>query len=215
MKITILYDNDVAVEGLGLKGDHGFACLVEFKGVRVLFDTGEKGPVLLNNMKALKVEPASLDEVFISHGDSDHIGGLADLLKLKPAKVYVPAACPEPQGASEVIKVKAPFQLRENMYSTGQLGNEEQSLVVKTGKGLVIIVGCSHPGVGNILKSAAQFGKPFALIGGLHGFREFDVVKDLELICPTHCTKRKAEIRELYPDKCIAGGVGKVIQIDD
>ena len=48
--------------------------------------------------------------------------------------------------------------------------------------------GCSHSGVGNILKAASQFGKPYALIGGLHGFSDFDLVKDLTLICPTHCT---------------------------
>ena len=79
--------------------------------------------------------------------------------------------------------------------------------------GVVVIVGCSHPGVKNILDSASQFGKPLALIGGLHGFREFDVIEDLELVCPTHCTQYESEIKSLYPEKYIKGGAGKIIEI--
>ncbi|GAH19538.1 unnamed protein product, partial [marine sediment metagenome] len=84
---------------------------------------------------------------------------------------------------------------------------------VKTEKGLVVIVGCSHPGVKNILKAASDLGDPKVLIGGLHGFSDFDLVKDLEFICPTHCTQFKSEIRSRYPGKYVSGGVGKVIEI--
>ena len=51
------------------------------------------------------------------------------------------------------------------------------------------------------------------LIGGLHGFREFDKIKDLGLICPTHCTQHKSEIQSLYPEKFTEGGVGRIIEI--
>jgi len=85
--------------------------------------------------------------------------------------------------------------------------------VVKTKKGLVIIAGCSHPGVKNILEAASDFGKPAILIGGLHGFSEFDLVEDLEFICPTHCTQFKSEIISRYPEKYISGGAGKIIEI--
>jgi len=71
----------------------------------------------------------------------------------------------------------------------------------------------SHPGVKSILRAASQFGKTEALIGGLHGFSDFDVIKDLKLICPTHCTQFKSQIRSLYPEKYVKGGVGKVIEI--
>ena len=85
--------------------------------------------------------------------------------------------------------------------------------MVKTKKGLVIIVGCSHSGVNNILESASQFGETCALIGGLQGFRDFDLVEDLEYICPTHCTQHIEEIKRQYPKKYIEGGAGKVIEI--
>lgn len=45
------------------------------------------------------------------------------------------------------------------------------------------------------------------------GSVEFDLFKDLELICPTHCTQHKSEIKSLYKEKCIDGGVGGVILI--
>ena len=89
----------------------------------------------------------------------------------------------------------------------------EQSLVVKTERGLVVIDGCSHPGVGNILQAASQFGRVYALIGGLHGFREFALLKDLGLVCPCHCTQHISEIKRLYPEKYVEGGAGRVIEL--
>jgi len=211
MKITIIYDNEAAE--VGLRADWGFSCLVEAYNKRILFDTGANGTLLLENMKKLNIDPTMIDEVFISHAHWDHMGGLSDFLLINPIKVYIPSSCPEPHGAGEVFKVKQALKIHENIFSTGELKNREQSLVVKMEKGLVVIAGCSHPGVENILEAASQFGKPRALIGGLHGFKEFDVVRDLEVICPTHCTQFKSEIKTLYPEKYIRGGAGKVIEI--
>lgn len=212
MKITIIYDNKTWEEGL--KADWGFSCLVEVYDKKILFDTGSNGSVLLHNMQRLNIDPTIIEEVFISHAHGDHTGGLPDLLRINNAvKVYIPVSCPEPPGASEVVRVKEPFKIHENIFSSGELKSIEQSLVVKTQKGLAVIVGCSHPGVKNILKAASQFGKPYAIIGGLHGFSDFNLVKDLEFICPTHCTQFKSKIELLYPKKYVGGGVGKVIEI--
>jgi len=211
MKITIVYDNEVWKEGL--KADWGFACLVEVYGKRILFDTGANGSILLENMKKLNIDPAVVEEIFISHAHWDHTGGLADFLKINPVKVYVPSSFKVPDDAAEIIEVKEARKIHDDIFSTGELENIEQSLVVKTEKGLVVIAGCSHPGVENILSAASRYGKPYALIGGLHGFKEFDLVKDLELICATHCTQFKSEIKSRYPEKYIEGGAGKVIEL--
>ncbi|MDP8237767.1 MAG: MBL fold metallo-hydrolase [Candidatus Hatepunaea meridiana] len=211
MKSTIIYDNESHKKGL--KPDWGFACLVEAFGRKMLFDTGAKGSMLLDNMKKLGIEPASIDEVFISHYHWDHTGGLTDFLDLNPVRVYIPSSCPEPQNAGEVIKVEEAFRLHEGIFSTGELKGIEQSLLIETERGLVVIAGCSHPGVSSILEAASQFGKPYALIGGLHGFNEFELVKDLELICPTHCTQFISEIESVYPDKFMSGGAGEIIII--
>ena len=211
MKITIIYDNEVSEEGL--EADWGFSCLVEVYGKKILFDTGADGSILISNMKKLDIDPKVVEEVFISHSHWDHMGGLYDFLRINKVRVYIPWSCQKPPGALEVIKVKEPIKIHENIFSTGELQNIEQSLVVKTEKGLVIIAGCSHPGVNNILKAASDFGNPDVLIGGLHGFSDFDLVEDLELICPTHCTQFKSEIRSRYPKKYISGGAGKIIEI--
>ncbi len=86
-------------------------------------------------------------------------------------------------------------------------------MAVKTDKGIVLVVGCSHPKMSHILAAASQLGKIYGIIGGLHGFNEFDLFKDLERICPTHCTQHKAEIKSLYPEKYIEGGAGRVVEI--
>ncbi|MCK4479872.1 MAG: MBL fold metallo-hydrolase, partial [Candidatus Lokiarchaeota archaeon] len=41
-------------------------------------------------------------------------------------------------------------------------------IAVKTDKGIVLIVGCSHPKMAHILDAVQQFGKIYGIIGGLH-----------------------------------------------
>jgi len=212
MRITLIYDNEVYKEGL--EADWGFSCLVEAENKKILFDTGASGRILLSNMEKLKIEPSSIDEVFISHPHFDHTGGLSDFLdKNRDVKIYVPSSFKENLNAKEVIYVKETIKLHESLFSTGELEGIEQSLCVKTEKGIVVIVGCSHPKLENILKVASQFGKVYALIGGLHGFKDFDLLNDLKLVCPCHCTQHKLEIKSLYSEKYVEGGAGKIIEI--
>ena len=213
MRITLIYDNVVYKEGL--RADWGFSCLVEIPcqgGTKILFDTGTNGSILLSNMEKLNIDPTSIDEVFISHAHFDHVGGLSAFLNVNTdVTVYVPPSLRGVRGVKEVISVSEPLTIHENVFSTGELDHIEQSMAIKTDKGIVIIAGCSHPRMAHILKAASQFGKVYAIIGGLHGFSEFALFKDFELICPTHCTQHKAEIKSLYPEKYINGGIGKII----
>jgi len=211
MQITILYDNDVYKKGL--QADWGFSCLVEIENTpTILFDTGTNGSILLSNMEKLNIDPASVDEIFISHAHFDHVGGLSAFLNVKSdVTVYVPPSLRGIRGVKEVVSVSEPLKIHENVFSTGELDHIEQSMALKIDEGIVIIAGCSHPRMAHILKAASQFGNIHAIVGGLHGFSEYDLFKDLELICPTHCTQHKAEIKALYPEKYTDGGAGKII----
>jgi len=210
MKITIIYDNTSFKKDL--QSDWGFSALIEVKDApKILFDTGANGRILLSNMEKSEINPLSIEEVFISHLHWDHIGGLSEFLKVNPdiKKIYVPSS----MGLENEVVLKEPAKIHQNIFSTGELEGIEQSMGVITKKGIVLIVGCSHPYMGTILDTAKKFGKIYAIIGGMHGFSEFGLFKDLELICPTHCTQHKTELKELYPEKYIEGGVGRIIEI--
>ena len=212
MKITIIYDNESIREGL--IPDWGFACLVEAYGKRILFDTGANGAILLNNFKTLEIDPSSFDTVIISHNHYDHIGGLSDfLVRNKAVTLYLPGTPKQKYHAAEVINVDQAVNIDKQILSTGLLKNIEQFLIIESEKALVIIADCSHPRVDAILEICEQYGDIYALIGGLHGFSEFELIDKLQMICPTHCTQHIKEIKSRYPDKYIRGGAGQVIEI--
>lgn len=214
MKVTIVFDNTAYKNGF--LPEHGFSCYLEIKDTpRILFDTGASGTTLLHNMHELGIDPLAIDIIVLSHFHRDHTGGLPELLQANhTARLFVPRSFQPLLADRELIQVdNAAIEVTNNVFSTGELRGIEQSLVVKTDKDLVVIAGCSHPGVGQILEAASSYGKVSALIGGLHGFREFGILKDLQLVCPCHCTQHKLEIKELYPDTCLDGGVGRVIEI--
>ncbi|MDL1965459.1 MAG: hypothetical protein LWW90_02145 [Candidatus Desulfofervidus auxilii] len=58
------------------------------------------------------------------------------------------------------------------------------------------------------IQVASQFGKVYGIIGDLHGTRP-EALRNLRLICATHCTQYKSEINSLYLEKYIEGGAGK------
>jgi 7,8-dihydropterin-6-yl-methyl-4-(beta-D-ribofuranosyl)aminobenzene 5'-phosphate synthase len=212
MKITIIYDN--AAFKKELQADWGFSALVETdNNLKILFDTGGNGKILLLNMEKLGIKPDLIDEVFISHAHFDHTGGLSEFLNVNNGvKIYIPPSFRGLKGR-EVVEVSKPTKIHENIFSTGELEEVEQAMGIMTEKGSILIVGCSHPKMSHILDTASQFGKVHGIIGGMHGFSEFELFKDLEIICPTHCTQHKAELKKLYPQKYIEGGAGRIIEI--
>ncbi len=219
MKITVVYDNNARE---GLKSGWGFSCLIEDEK-NILFDCGDNGKALMENMKRLGTDPASIDIIVLSHDHWDHTGGLDELLKhTENPEVLIPASFSEKtksiaRGRSEIREIKGPEKVAGSVYTTGELRSpdglpDEQSLVLKTRKGLIVIAGCSHPGVDNIIGKAREMGRIYWILGGFHGFSDFGKLEGIELLSPCHCTQHTAEIRDRYPENFREIKAGSVIE---
>jgi len=211
-------------------------------GTRLLFDTGEKGEYLLNNIRQMGVELDPVKDVVISHDHWDHTGGLWDVFKdRKDIQIY---SCP---GFSDTFKEKVQLsgyrsvesdgfrQVAENVHVTGEIIGQykeraisEQAAVVETNKGLSVITGCAHPGIIKILDLVREKfpGKPFyAVFGGFHLMNKhprninsiINVFKDLSIkkAGPTHCSGTEAEniFKEEYGDNFLSMKAGETFNI--
>ena len=210
-EIRIVYDNEARE---GFRRQWGFACLV---GDNILFDTGGDVDTLLFNMMRFEVNLALIDTIVLSHSHGDHAGGIGIVNKLGDVRVFVPRSFSgrfkrklSSFSNVELVEVSRAAPISDGIFTTGELGQltKEQSLVIETSKGLVVITGCSHPGLENILRSASQFGEVYGVIGGFHGFDRLRSLENISLVVPCHCTKRKRDILTLYPEiskVCAAG----------
>jgi len=231
MKLTILFDNFPYKEGL--KTSWGFSCLVNSN---FLFDTGGDGEVLLHNINKLKIDPKKIKRIFISHDHWDHTGGLSELLKrTQTPKVYILKSFSQhlrrriEMGKAERIEIERAGKLYENIYSTGGLGTwiKEQSLVIKHPKGLLVLTGCAHPGIVNILNKVKEMFKEeiYLVIGGFHlgGYPRKEILRiishfrdlGVKKAGPSHCTgdRPREFFKQEYGDDFLEVGVGRVIEI--
>ena len=213
MKITIVYDNEVSKEGL--RSGWGFAALIESeKAATILFDTGADSSTLLHNMKELNIDPKNIEIIVISHLHGDHIGGLSEIMRMnKTAQLYLPSSLRKEPPERKVTIVKDALQIGEDIFSTGELEGIEQSLALKTEKGIFVLTGCSHPAMKRILGTASGFGELYGIAGGFHGFYDFELFKKLSVIYPCHCTQYKREILDFFPDRALRCGAGLVIEL--
>jgi 7,8-dihydropterin-6-yl-methyl-4-(beta-D-ribofuranosyl)aminobenzene 5'-phosphate synthase len=235
ISITVTYDNNACEQGL--ETDWGFAAFITGTEKTILFDTGpSKANSLLDNMQKLAIEPDSVDVVVLSHIHGDHTGGLDSFLEKNPnVTVYLPSVFPKKlkdnarDRGAKIVEVKESLQICENVYSTGQLGKwiKEQSLIIRTDKGLVVITGCAHPGIVNIVSKAKELIKDDILLvmGGFHlewatkgGIEKIiSTFKRLGVRCvgPCHCSGHKARslFEKHFGSSYINTGAGKVITI--
>ena len=87
MKWTVLSDNRTN-DNL-LKTEHGLSILLETENDCILLDTGASD-VFLRNATHLGIDLSTVDYVFISHGHSDHAGGLQHFVNCnRQAKILV------------------------------------------------------------------------------------------------------------------------------
>ncbi|MBU8922332.1 MAG: MBL fold metallo-hydrolase [Bacteroidales bacterium] len=232
--IKVIYNNVVDDEDFERAG--GFSCVVEGLEKTILFDTGGNGTILMKNMAKMGIDPGSIDLVLLSHFHWDHTEGLDEFLK-KNSKVIVfaPASFPDEwktglrRNKIRLVDVSGPMILCEDVFTTGERGSEivEQSLLIKTTGGTILITGCAHPGIVSIVEKAMDLtGKQVLLaMGGFHlrdhseeelgqvlqGFSDLGVV-----YCgASHCTgdEQIAAIKDAYGERYVNTGVGSIIDV--
>jgi hypothetical protein len=137
LTITIIYDNNDFDQRL--KTAWGFSALVEYHDHTLLFDTGGDGPMLLENMRILGIEPTQIESVMLSHGHADHTGGLGGLLEYgaRPT-VYMPPSFSslfkkQVSKKTEVIEVTPGLTIAAGLFTTGEMGRSipEQALIIQ------------------------------------------------------------------------------------
>ncbi len=187
-------------------------------------------------MEILGKDPRQIDMVFLSHIHGDHTGGLLELLAHNPhLVVYIPKSFP--MGFDEAaighgcraVRISSPREISPCVFSTGEMGiwTKEHSLIFDAEEGPIVLTGCAHPGIIEVIKRAkALTARGIRLvIGGYHLFsaNEWEIIRvieafqesEVEQVCPCHCTGDSAMgfFRESYGDDYIEGGVGRVIEI--
>ncbi|HYA48269.1 MAG TPA: MBL fold metallo-hydrolase [Burkholderiales bacterium] len=234
LKFTILYDNYVFKEGT--KADWGFSCLVEGGEKTILFDTGKKPEILSHNVKALGVDLAKVDLVVLSHAHEDHTGGVPAVLGKKPGvKVLFPVSFGTDfadritQVGADPRTIDKPVEVCRSIFLTGEMGGpiKEMSLILDTPRGLVVVTGCSHPGIVNTLKRVKEIrNKPIHLVfGGFHLMNASEAaIRDIlaafeelgvERCGATHCTgdRQIALIKARFGDRYVPMGTGRIIEV--
>ncbi|MHA1279089.1 MAG: MBL fold metallo-hydrolase [Candidatus Helarchaeota archaeon] len=213
MEIKIIFDNEARA---GFKKGWGFSCLIELNKKRILFDTGTDAKIL-NNLKKFGIPPRSIDLIILSHPHFDHIGGLKFLIpELSPnCSIYVPFFFPvelkmELMSICQIHETFGFEHVIENIYIDTARGIlSEQFCFTDLPSGILLITGCAHPGLDNILTKAKQYKKPlFGVIGGFHNFQKLTLLQKLSFVAPCHCTSQKNAILAQFPDiahPCAAG----------
>lgn len=224
--LTIVYDNNPF--DARLKTAWGFACLIETVETTMLFDTGGDGPTLMGNLAALGFDPRRVDAVVLSHVHSDHIGGLDALLNVNDhLTVFMPQSFPAEfktrvsrRGA--VVSASGPMTITDHIRTTGELGTSiiEQSLIVETDSGLVVITGCAHPGIVEIVRQAKRYGDVSLVLGGFHlgdtSAQEIETIivelkrLGVRKVAPCHCTGERAtrQFKAAFGADFIQAGAG-------
>jgi len=229
VEINILIDNNPNPD---LKSPWGISIYVRTQNLSILFDAGPDPNALKENSKKLSIDLSNLDLAVISHEHGDHIRGLEYISEVnKNLTIFVPMHMSEScknwikSLGFKVIEVKDTTLISEGIAIVGELYGPpyEQALAINVKNlGLIVLMGCSHPGVNKIVSKAEEdlSQNPYAVIGGFHlSGASLNKIRDvsralnetgLKRIYPIHCSGEdfRKFLRENYPEVYGDGRVG-------
>ena len=226
IKITIIYDNSPAV--VGLNHGWGFSCLLEFKDKKIIFDTGGDKVAFFRNIQKLNIQLDTITHLVFSHQHWDHTAGFAQVIKRisNTCKIYVPfkfdaKLLSQIPNDKNLNLIKDVVEIEDDVFLIALKGRScdikecfsvyEQSLIINRPIGSLVLTGCAHPGIKNILKAVqGRLSKDIDwVIGGFHLHRSFNrtigsVIEEfnslsVQHVAPCHCTGQKAI--DLFKDR--------------
>jgi 7,8-dihydropterin-6-yl-methyl-4-(beta-D-ribofuranosyl)aminobenzene 5'-phosphate synthase len=232
--VRVIYDN--YVKDNAFKADWGYSIVIEGTDKTVLFDTGTDPKIFESNFKASGIDASDIDCLVLSHEHGDHVGGIPAFVKMKTGiPVIMPYSLSNAfklrmvQIGLKPVLVKGPAMICEHLYTSGEFDKPlpEEALVLDTKKGLVVMTGCSHPGIINMIRVIkTAFNKNvYMVFGGFHlldkSEKEMnDIIAEMKSLgvvkCgATHCTgdKQIKMIREAFGNDYFDLGVGNIITI--
>jgi 7,8-dihydropterin-6-yl-methyl-4-(beta-D-ribofuranosyl)aminobenzene 5'-phosphate synthase len=236
VKITVLVDNN---SNGTLLNPWGLSILVETDDLTILFDSGPDPSALENNSESLGIDwVAACDMVVVSHDHPDHVNGLPYVSDIRDnLTLYTPYYGFAKSWTSDLfqIEVEESAEVSPGISIIGMgfedaLVHSEEALVFNVENlGLVILVGCSHPGVENIVSTAIDvlnMDDVYMVLGGFHMTMEnqetisgtIDALVDMgvENIYPIHCSGQETidYLESNYPTNYGDAAVGFQITLN-
>jgi len=234
-RLINLYDNNSYLKEF--ENGWGLSYYIEHNNRKIIFDTGDDSEKLQHNLDRLNINPDNIDFIILSHNHWDHTGGLKTLLdKNRDITVYFGSSFPYKFRKElsdhniDYFPVNELTPICKDVFVGPEMqrnGPPEIALALRHQKGLVIITGCAHPGIVNVI---GEFQKSickdvYMVLGGFHlchdtanrvkeiidGFGNLGVKR----VSPCHCTGEIAinSFKKKFNRNFIQGGSGLKIEI--
>ena len=238
--VTVVYNHEGSSSEPELVQRGGFAAYVHLEEHSVLLDVGGEASIILENLQRLDTDFSRIEAVVISHNHWDHVFGLPGVMSGSRTKAPVYVAESAAAGVHQqfpratVVPVGTTTEVAPRVWVTKPLEIEfmgahlsEQALVIERSDGLHVLVGCSHPGIVDIVKLVKEEfpGKPIAFVGGGFHLRSTpepeirEIAAELDelgvrKIGPAHCSGDAAKriIRELWGDRFVSFDLGDTVR---
>ena len=236
VQLTVITDNYPNEANPDLQTEWGVSMLLETDNLTLLLDTGLTPQVLSSNAEVLNKDLSEVDAVIISHEHGDHIGGLPHIAEVNPGvDVYLPSKISstalteiDAMGFNTILITETTV-IYPGFAIIGELNGpppyEHAFATNIKDLGLLVTVGCSHPGVENIVgKAVSDLNQtPYMVIGGFHmGSKSINetmealIAYNVSKIFPIHCSGNNIRLYAslFYLEHYGVGNVGYVAVLD-
>lgn len=238
--VTVVSSHSMGKSKAEVLARGGLSMYVMVNGKAILFDTGTEESPLQRNLEELGLDTTLIKAVVLSHSQSDHVHReLPSVLSAasSKAKVYIPGpageAISQQDPGANLVPVSKPTSVLPDAWLVGPMhldseggSTVQQALVLDQPDGLIVIIGCSFPGVASAVQQVKEvFGhRTIRLVAGgfhLRGTPKQEI-RDLSLklqqkgvkgLALSECTGKPAlkVFREEWGDRVVSLDFGETV----